>query len=59
LPIFSCGRSELVLAGGVDALSRAPLLYNDTMVRWFAGMMSMRTVNQKIGHFLKLRPPRC
>ena len=50
------GRSELVLAGGVDALSRAPLLYSDTMVRWFAGMMSLRTVNQKIRHFLKLRP---
>ena len=50
------GRSELVLAGGVDALSRAPLLYSDTMVRWFAAMMGMRTVNQKIGHFLKLRP---
>ncbi len=50
------GRSELVLAGGVDALSRAPLLYNETMVRWFAGMMSMRTVNAKFGHFLKLRP---
>ncbi|MCK6412527.1 MAG: acetyl-CoA C-acetyltransferase [Azonexus sp.] len=50
------GRSELVLAGGVDALSRAPLLYSDAMVRWFAGMMSLRTVNQKIAHFLKLRP---
>ncbi|WP_153147296.1 acetyl-CoA C-acetyltransferase [Dechloromonas sp. H13] len=50
------GRADLVLAGGVDALSRAPLLYNDTMVGWFAAMMGMRTVNQKIGHFLKLRP---
>ncbi len=48
------GRAGLVLAGGVDALSRAPLLYSDAMVRWFAGMMSLRTVNQKIGHFLKL-----
>ena len=26
------------------------------MVRWFAGMMSMRTVNAKFRHFLKLRP---
>ncbi len=50
------GRSQLVLAGGVDALSRAPLLYSDTMVRWFAGMMAMRTLGQKVGHFLKLRP---
>ena len=50
------GRSELVMAGGVDALSRAPLLYSDAMVRWFAGMMSLRTAGQKIQHFLKLRP---
>ena len=50
------GHADLVLAGGVDALSRAPLLYSDTMVRWFAGMMGMRTVNQKISHFFKLRP---
>jgi acetyl-CoA C-acetyltransferase len=28
------GRSSVVLAGGVDALSRAPLLYGDKMV-WF------------------------
>jgi len=53
---IQCGRSELVLAGGVDALSRAPLLYSDAMVRWFAGMMSMRTAGQKLQHFLKLRP---
>ncbi len=33
------GRSNLVLAGGVDALSRAPLLYNDKMVNWFSDMM--------------------
>jgi acetyl-CoA C-acetyltransferase len=51
-----CGRSNLVLAGGVDALSRAPLLYSDAMVRWFAGMMQMRTLGQKAAHFLKLRP---
>ena len=53
---IQCGRSELVLAGGVDALSRAPLLYSDDMVRWFAGMMAMRTAGQKLGHFLKLKP---
>src|SRR4030081_2312550 len=29
-------RSHLVLAGGVDALSRAPLLYSDAMVNWFS-----------------------
>ncbi|MFZ2267505.1 MAG: acetyl-CoA C-acetyltransferase [Azonexus sp.] len=50
------GRADLVLAGGVDALSRAPLLYSNAMVRWFAGMMGLRTPLQKLGHFLKLKP---
>jgi acetyl-CoA C-acetyltransferase len=42
------GRSELVLAGGVDALSRAPLLFSDAMVRWLAGWYATKTVGQKI-----------
>ncbi len=41
-------RSQLVLAGGVDALSRAPLLYSDPMVRWFAGWMGARSVGEKL-----------
>src|SRR5205809_4171697 len=41
------GRSDLVLAGGVDALSRAPLLYGDKMVLWFSDMAAARTALQK------------
>jgi acetyl-CoA C-acetyltransferase len=50
------GRAGLVLAGGVDALSRAPLLYSDAMVLWFAGMMQAKTLGQKLAMFAKLRP---
>ena len=50
------GRSQLVLAGGVDALSHAPLLYSDAMVRWFAQMMQAKTVGQKAGVLARLRP---
>ncbi|WP_300456086.1 acetyl-CoA C-acetyltransferase [Accumulibacter sp.] len=50
------GRSQLVLAGGVDALSHAPLLYSETMVRWFAEMMQARTIGQKMAGFTRLRP---
>src|SRR3954451_19386146 len=45
------GRSSLVLAGGVDALSRAPLLYGDKMVLWFSDMMGARTPGQKVSAF--------
>ncbi len=50
------GRSHLVLAGGVDALSRAPLLYSEKMVLWFSSFMTARTPLQKAGMFLKLSP---
>mgnify|MGYP003694122739 CR=1 FL=1 len=53
------GRSNLVLAGGVDALSRAPLLYSDKMVLWFANFSAARTFGAKAGAFLKLARPRC
>ncbi|OZI45971.1 acetyl-CoA C-acetyltransferase [Bordetella genomosp. 4] len=36
------GRSSLVLAGGVDALSRAPLLVSDEMTRWLARWAAAR-----------------
>jgi acetyl-CoA C-acetyltransferase len=50
------GRSDLVLAGGVDALSRVPLLYSEVMVIWFSNFMAAKTPLQKAGLFLKLRP---
>jgi acetyl-CoA C-acetyltransferase len=53
---IQAGRAQLVMAGGTDALSHAPLLYNKAMVLWFAGMMQARSLGQKIGMFAKLRP---
>src|SRR6195256_1270218 len=50
------GRSNLVLAGGVDALSRVPLLYSDVMVVWFSNFMAAKTPLQKAVMFLKLKP---
>lgn len=41
------GRSSLVLAGGVDALSRAPLLVSDDLTRWLAKWTSARGVNDR------------
>ena len=42
------GRSDLVLAGGVDALSHAPLLFSEAMTRWLANWFATRTVGQKL-----------
>ncbi|MDD3355258.1 acetyl-CoA C-acetyltransferase [Zoogloea sp.] len=51
-----CGRAGLVMAGGVDALSRAPLFYSDRMVRWFAGWMQARSLGRKLDMLRQFRP---
>jgi acetyl-CoA C-acetyltransferase len=41
------GRSQLVMAGGVDALSRAPLLFSDAMVVWLSNWYAAKSVGQR------------
>jgi acetyl-CoA C-acetyltransferase len=41
------GRSALVLAGGVDALSRAPLLFSDAMTLWLANWYAAKSLGQR------------
>src|SRR5688500_8102760 len=50
------GRSDLVLAGGVDALSRAPVLYSDAMVVWLANFYAAKSFGQKAALAAKFRP---
>ena len=50
------GRSNLVLAGGVDALSRAPLLFNDAMVVWLASWYAAKSVGQRAALLAQFRP---
>jgi acetyl-CoA C-acetyltransferase len=49
------GRSDLVLAGGVDALSRAPLLFSDAMVMWLANWYAAKTLPQRAALVAKLK----
>jgi len=53
---IASGRSSLVLAGGVEAMSRAPIMYNDTMVHWLAAMARARTPMAKLKVLGGLRP---
>lgn len=57
---IACGRHDLVLAGGVEAMSRAPVLYPDAYVSWLMNYMSAKTVSNRLrsllgfqGKFLK------
>ena len=44
---IKAGRSNLVLAGGVDALSRAPLLFSDAMVMWLSNWYAAKSFAQR------------
>src|ERR687884_1831616 len=48
------GRSRLVLAVGVDALSGAPLLFGDKMVLWFSDMAAAKTTGQRLALFARM-----
>jgi acetyl-CoA C-acetyltransferase len=50
------GRSNLVLAGGVDALSRAPLLFSDAMTVWLANWYAAKSLGQRAALMAKFRP---
>ncbi len=49
------GDANLVLAGGVEAMSRAPVLLNHTMVNWLGDFMRARSIPQKLASIAKLR----
>src|SRR6056297_1318225 len=53
---ITSGRADLVLAGGVDAMSHAPIMYNKKAVLWFAAMAKAKTFGQKAAAFAKIRP---
>lgn len=53
---IASGHANLVLAGGVEAMSYAPVLYNDTMVNWLGDFMSARTLGQRLKTVSRWRP---
>lgn len=50
------GRSSLVLAGGVDTLSRAPVLFDTRFVHWLGQWRQSRSTVQKLKLLGQLRP---
>ncbi len=50
------GKADLILAGGTEALSYAPLVWPAQGVRWFAGLAGAKGVGAKIMAMLKARP---
>lgn len=53
---IAAGRSELVLAGGTEAMSHAPLVFNDRMVNWLADWNQARGLGQRLKLLGRVRP---
>ncbi|WP_319549466.1 acetyl-CoA C-acetyltransferase [Desulfogranum marinum] len=50
------GHSNFILAGGVDAMSHAPVLFNDEMIGWLADLNKARGPLAKLRQLSQLRP---
>lgn len=50
------GYSDLVLAGGVEAMSYAPVLWRESMVRWLADWSRTKTFGQRMKALSRIRP---
>ena len=48
-------RADLILAGGVECMSHAPVLYNENMVNWLAALNGAKTFAQRLKVFSKIR----
>jgi acetyl-CoA C-acetyltransferase len=53
---IASGRSQLVLAGGTDAMSHAPLLFNEKMAAWLGRWFTAKSVQQRVGLVTQLKP---
>ncbi len=53
---IALGRANLVLAGGVEAMSHAPVLFNNDMVGWLGRLAMSKKPLDKIKTFAALRP---
>ena len=53
---ISLGRANLVLAGGVEAMSHAPILLNNEMVAWLGRLAMSKKPLDKLKTFAALRP---
>jgi acetyl-CoA C-acetyltransferase len=53
---IAAGRSHLVLAGGTEAMSRAPLQFNRFMVNWLSDLRLARGLNRRVRVLSRFRP---
>jgi acetyl-CoA C-acetyltransferase len=50
------GRADLILAGGTEALSHAPLLFSTAAAGWFGRLFTARSLAQRLAALARFRP---
>lgn len=53
---IASGRSDLILTGGCEAMSRTPLILNQDMTRWLGTLQQSKNATQKIKTLMQFRP---
>ena len=53
---IASGRSDLVLAGGIEAMSHAPLLLHPKMVNWLADWWAAKSIGQRLKLLTRFSP---
>ena len=53
---IAAGNADMILAGGAEALSHAPLLFSEKAATWFGKFMGARSIGQKLAAFADFRP---
>jgi len=53
---IATGRSDLVLAGGIEAMSQAPLLFHQNTVNWLADWWGAKSIGQRFKVLADFRP---
>jgi len=50
------GRADLILAGGTEALSHAPLLFSTQAAGWFGRLFTAKSVSRRLAALARFRP---
>ena len=53
---IASGRSDIIVAGGVESMSQMPLIYNKEMTELFGKLMKAKSMGEKISAISSFRP---
>lgn len=53
---IALGQAHLILAGGTEAMSRAPILWNLSMAAWLGGVLGARSAAERLRALVRFRP---